>query len=176
MWPQQGKMNSGLIKYPLMAAILILVFTASAMSQSPDTVIIRKTNPSGALFRSAFVPGWGQFYNNKHIKSAMIAGIEIYLINEVYTYRHKASIHEDHFTNTANDSTYRQTEFALYEKALDKRGNASWFLAATIFFSMFDAYVDAHLSDFDQTDKAFEVYFGPGRNNDIKAVISFNLP
>jgi hypothetical protein len=41
---------------------------------------------------------------------------------------------------------------------------------------MFDAYVDAHLSDFDQKDKAFEVYIGPGHDDDIIAVLSFDLP
>lgn len=169
-------MKNKIINCAIIVSAVLIIFTTPAKCQRQDTMIVRKTNPTGALFRSTFVPGWGQFYNRKYIKSAVIAGIEIYLINEVYHYRHKANIHKDHFTNLANDSTYRQAEFTRYEKALDKRGNASWFLAATIFFSMFDAFVDAHLSDFDQTDKAFDVYIGPGRSEDIKAVITFNLP
>ena len=50
-----------------------------------------------------------------------------------------------------------------------------WFLAATIFYSMFDAYVDAQLSDFEQTDKAFEVYLGPGQMNDIEVSLTFYI-
>ncbi len=169
-------MKNKILNYSIIVSTVLILFTAPAKCQRQDSVAVRKTNPTGALFRSVFVPGWGQFYNRKYIKSAVIAGIEIYLINEAYHYRHKANIHKDHFTSAVIDTAYRDAEFALYEKALDKRGNASWFLAATIFFSMFDAYVDAHLSDFDQTDKAFDVYIGPGRDEDIKAVITFNLP
>jgi hypothetical protein len=169
-------MKNKILNYMIIASTVLILFTAPAKCQRQDSVTVRKTNPTGALFRSTFVPGWGQFYNRKYIKSAVIAGIEIYLINEVYANARKASLHKDHFTSAVSDTAYRDAEFARYEKALDKRGNASWFLAATIFFSMFDAYVDAHLSDFDQTDKAFDVYIGPGRDEDIKAVITFNLP
>jgi len=161
------------------AAALLFVFIALqsvAFCQNTDSTVVKRKNPTGALFRSVFVPGWGQFYNEKYIKAAIIAGIEIYLINEVYTHWHKADLHEKHFKNAFNYPVYQAEEFAKYEKELDRRGNAIWFLAATIFFSMFDAYVDAHLSDFDQTDKAFEVYIGPGKNNELTAVLSFNLP
>jgi len=156
--------------------LVLLVLQTSAYSQNSDTTMIKRKNPTGALFRSVFVPGWGQFYNNKYIKAALIAGIEIYLINEVYTHAHKAGLHKDHFTNAFDYPVYQAEEFARYEKELDRRGNASWFLAATVFLSMFDAYVDAHLSDFDQEDKAFEVYIGPGHDDNIVAVLSFELP
>ena len=161
------------------AAALLFVLIAlqsAADCQNPDTAALKRKNPTGALFRSAFVPGWGQFYNEKYIKAAIIAGIEVYLINEVYTHWHKADLHEKHFRNAFDNPVYQAEEFARYEKELDRRGNATWFLAATVFFSMFDAYVDAHLSDFDQPDKAFEVYIGPGRDDEVVAVLSFNLP
>lgn len=160
-------------------AILMACFLSvhsSAHGQNPDSTLIKRKNPTGALFRSVFVPGWGQFYNKKYIKAVLIAGVEVYLMNEVYTHRHKASLHEKHFTNAFDYPVYQAEEFASYQKELDRRGNATWFLAATIFFSMFDAYVDAHLSDFDQEDKAFEVYIGPGGDDDIEAVLTFNLP
>lgn len=164
------------IKIGAALLFIFVVLQSSAYCQNPDSTMIKRKNPTGALFRSVFVPGWGQFYNKKYIKSALIAGIEIYLINEVYTHWHKANLHEEHFTNAFDYPVYQAEEFARYEKELDRRGNATWFLAATIFLSMFDAYVDAHLSDFDQKDKAFEVYIGPGHDDDIVAVLSFDLP
>lgn len=162
----------------IIPAILIVLFALSAQAfcQDPDSTMVKRKNPTGALFRSVIVPGWGQFYNGKYIKAVIIAGIEVYLINEVYTHWHKADIHERNFTNAFDDPVYQAEEFARYEKELDRRGNATWFLAATVFFSMFDAYVDAHLSDFNQPDKAFEVYIGPGHDDEILAVLSFNLP
>ncbi|UCC81091.1 MAG: hypothetical protein JSW64_06960 [Candidatus Zixiibacteriota bacterium] len=156
--------------------ILLLAFYSQTFCQDPDSTVLKRKNPTGALFRSLFVPGWGQFYNGKYIKAVVIAGIEVYLINEVYTHWHKANLHEKHFTNAFDYPVYQAEEFAKYEKELDRRGNATWFLAATVFLSMFDAYVDAHLSDFDQPDKAFEVYIGPGHDDDILALLSFNLP
>ena len=156
--------------------LFLFIFYSQTFSQNADSTMLKRKNPTGALFRSVFVPGWGQFYNKKYIKAALIAGIEIYLINEVYTHWHKADLHEKHFTNAFHDPVYQAEEFTRYKKELDRRGNANWFLAATIFFSMFDAYVDAHLSDFDQTDKVFEVYLGPGDDGEIAAVLSFNLP
>ncbi|UCE67185.1 MAG: hypothetical protein JSU85_04010 [Candidatus Zixiibacteriota bacterium] len=162
----------------IIPAILIVFFAlcSQAFCQNADSTMLKRKNPTGALFRSLFVPGLGQFYNEKYIKAAIIAGIEIYLINEVYTHWHKADLHEKHFTNAFDNPVYQAEEFARYEKELDRRGNSTWFLAATVFFSMFDAYVDAHLSDFDQTDKAFEVYIGPGREDEVVAILSFSLP
>lgn len=51
-----------------------------------------------------------------------------------------------------------------------------WILAASIFYSMFDAYVDAQLADFNQTDKSFDVYLGPGDVDEIEISISFIIP
>jgi len=169
-------MKIRIINISVILLIIFLALQSSAFCQYPDSTNIRKVNPTGALFRSVFVPGWGQFYNKKYVKAALIAGIEIYLMNEVYTHWHKASLHKKHFTSAFDYPIYQAEEFARYEKELDRRGNASWFLAATIFLSMFDAYVDAQLSDFDQKDKAFDVYIGPGRDDAVVAVLTFDLP
>ena len=164
----------------ILNTILILIISISLYSiaacQKPDSANIKIKNPTGALFRSVFVPGWGQFYNEKYIKAVVIAGIEIYLANEVYTHWHKADIHKKNFTHSFDNPEFQVQEFARYNKELDRRGSATWFLAATIFFSMFDAYVDAHLYDFDQGDKAFGLYLGPGDDNEIMAQLSFNIP
>ena len=142
----------------------------------PDSLNIKKANPTGALFRSMVIPGWGQAYNKKYIKAVVIAGLEAYLINGLYTNWKDANRHKDNFTNAFDDPEYQAIEFSEYEDALDSRGAFTWFLAATVFYSMFDAYVDAHLSNFDQEDKAFEVYIGPGNNDDLTISLTFNIP
>jgi hypothetical protein len=165
--------------YILLLTILTILFCGVAAAQevepAPDSIKVKKINPSGALFRSAFIPGWGQFYNKKYIKATVIAGLEIYLINGVYTNWKDANRHKDNFTSADDDPEYQAVEFAEYERALDRRGAFSWFLAAAIFYSMFDAYVDAHLSNFDQEDKAFEVYIGPGKQDEIEITLTFNI-
>jgi len=159
-------------------AVLISNFgivTAQELETVPDSIETQKTNPAGALFRSAFVPGWGQFYNKKYIKSVIVAGVEVYLINGVYTNWKDANRHKDNFESADDDPDYQALEFARYEDALDSRGGYSWFLAAAIFYSMFDAYVDAHLSNFDQEDKAFDVYIGPVNENELGITLTFNI-
>ena len=74
-----------------------------------------------------------------------------------------------------DDPEYQAEEFEKYESARDSRNLKMWFLAAAIFYSMFDAYVDAQLSDFEQTDKAFEVYLGPGQMNDLEVSLTFYI-
>ncbi len=102
---------------------------ASALIKSPKS-------PNGAVLRSLLVPGWGQYYNGQKWKAALVCAAEI---GEVGTaiYWHRAA-------QRVNDARYK----LIYE---DYRNAAYWFLAGTIVLSMLDAYVDAQLSDFDES-------------------------
>ena len=124
---------------------------------------IKKPWPTGALLRSAILPGWGQLYNRKYFKAVLYGGTEIYLIYKVQLRWRQMSEHEHNFLNTT-DPVYKADQFALYEKRRDSRNVHLWLTSLVVFLSMFDAYVDAHLADFDQPDKAFQVYLGPEKD------------
>lgn len=124
---------------------------------------IKKPWPTGALFRSLLIPGWGQVYNKKYFKAVLYGGTEIYLIYKVQLRWRQMDMHKDNFLNTT-DSLYKAEQFGLFEKRRDSRNVHMWLTGLVVFLSMFDAYVDAHLSDFDQTDKAFRVYFAPDKD------------
>jgi len=124
---------------------------------------IRKPWPTGALLRSAILPGWGQLYNRKYFKALLYGGTEIYLIYKVQLRWRQMSEHEHNFLNTT-DPVYQADQFALYEKRRDSRNVHLWLTSLVVFLSMFDAYVDAHLAGFDQPDKAFQVYLGPEKD------------
>ncbi len=117
-------------------------------------------NPTTSLFLSMFIPGGGQFYNRSYIKSVVYGSTEIYLVKYIAWRWKWMNRHKSNFQNT-DDETYKAEQFALYEKTRDSRNLHLWLISLTTLFTMFDAYVDAHLSDFDQTDKAFEVYLTP---------------
>jgi len=117
--------------------------------------------PTGALIRSALLPGWGQIYNRKYLKAAFYGGLEIYLLAGVRENWKEMNRHQENFLHT-NDPIYKSAEFNLYQDSRDRRNVFLWLGALTIFVSMFDAYVDAHFADFDRTDKAFEVHVVPG--------------
>lgn len=155
--------------------MLVMAIVPQGYCQAPDSAEVRKTNPTGALLRSAFVPGWGQLYNRKYIKAVIFAAGEGWLVYGIYDDWKKANRHEDNFKSAFDDPIYQAAEFEKYESARDSRNLKMWFLAAAIFYSMFDAYVDAQLSDFEQADKAFEVYLGPGEINDLEISLTFYI-
>jgi len=168
-------------RYTLLTLSLLVILSQASVSNSQsDSISYRlapkanKPNPTGALFRSALVPGWGQYYNRKYIKGTIIAAGESYLIYGIVTNWRASDKHRKNFEHT-DDLTYKAAEFALYEKTRDKRNKRMWILAACTFYSMFDAYVDAQLADFKETDKAYEVYVTPSRDNGIMLAMTFKI-
>lgn len=153
---------------------LAILLSGVSFGQRADSLHIRKVNPTGALLRSAFIPGWGQFYNRKYIKGTIFAGGEGYLIYGIAKYWGEANRHRSNFEQST-DRTYQTSEFLMYSDARDKRNLRLWILAASIFYSMFDAYVDAQLSDFNQTDKAYQVYVAPTPDAGLQLVLNVKL-
>lgn len=160
----------------ILISFIIILSSASAICQTSDSLSIRKVNPTGALMRSAFIPGWGQLYNRKYIKATIFAGGESWLIYGIYKDWKAADKHERNFRGADSLSTYQAVEFAKFENSRDARNLKMWILAASIFYSMFDAYVDAQLSNFNQTDRSFDVFLGPGKNDDIRLTLVLDLP
>ncbi|MBD3258657.1 hypothetical protein GF377_09515 [candidate division GN15 bacterium] len=104
-------------------------------------------NPTLALFKSMLIPGWGQIGNRAWFKAGLFATIEGVLIASALNYRSKASDLYDRY-QAAEDVDERNRLYDRYEDRVNKRNRYTWFTVITIFISMFDAYVDAHLSGF----------------------------
>jgi len=145
------------------------------ISLHTDSIMIetKKPWPTGALLRSAFVPGWGQFYNKKYVKSVIYGGMEIYFVYNARKYWKQMDIHQANFSNS-DDPIYQAQEFELYKNQRDNRNLFLWLTGITVFISMFDAFVDAHLADFDQTDKVFEVRAIPKADR-IEITFAYNF-
>jgi hypothetical protein len=76
----------------VLALILLVAASVSAdslsVSAQPVERVKPKRSPMGALLRSIVAPGWGQFYNHKYIKGAVICGAESYfIVRAVYWWR-----------------------------------------------------------------------------------------
>jgi Family of unknown function (DUF5683) len=97
-------------------------------------------SPTGIMFRSLLIPGWGQATNHAWVKAVLVAGAETALAVSVIQDTHELS------TLTASDPQYA----TIY----DHRQRNAWWLGGVVFLSMVDAYVDAHL-------KGFDVQLGP---------------
>jgi hypothetical protein len=116
----------------------ILLFYVSLWAQIPqDTTRVqslKEKSPTGAMIRAALFPGLGQFYNRQIIKGLVVIGGELALLGNVIYYHQKAVK-----SNT-------DWEYDFY---LDYKTQYIWWLVAVHLISMLDAFVDAHLWDFD---------------------------
>jgi hypothetical protein len=91
-------------------------------------------SPTVALLRSAFLPGLGQLYNGQKLKALVVVGGEAALIWGVVFYHRMADQSTEDYAKT------------FYQ---DYRNRYTWFLILAHLVNMLDAYVDAHLWNFD---------------------------
>lgn len=147
-----------------------------AVSDTMDSEKRLTQTPTVALLKSMVVPGWGQVGNRSYVKALIFAGLEGLMIGSALNYKFKAADRKDEF-NRAADIDERNR---LYDQYLDlngKRNRYTWFAVITIFISMFDAYVDAHLSGFpvksDQHQLGFEA--GPTESHQWTARLTLSF-
>ena len=101
-------------------------------------------SPRGAVLRSLMFPGWGQKYNERPWKAAVVFSTEIGLLSAAIW--HNTRMHKS-FDDSYSDA-YVQ-DFRDFH--WDKRSQYFWYLGFAVLISMADAYVDAHLFDFDES-------------------------
>ncbi len=102
-------------------------------------------NPTRALFKSLVVPGWGQMGNHRYFKAALFAGLEIWFASQAIHYGSQANVWKARYNN-ATDLGDRNTYHAIYGSYYGTRSKYIWYTGIAAFVSIFDAYVDAHLS------------------------------
>lgn len=100
--------------------------------QDRDSIMIVKA-PKSAMVRSLVFPGWGQWYNGKKLKSAIIFSAEVGVFTGILVQNRRLSGSSD----PAQRAFYR-----------DDRNKLIWWLGGVIIYSMLDAYVDAYLLNF----------------------------
>jgi hypothetical protein len=115
----------------------------------PDTLAGKKS-PTGALLRSVVFPGGGQFYTHKTLKGLVVFGTETTFITLAAIEWSRANTHKKNFQNADYPYSDRLWEFDQYQFYEDRRNLFLWITAGVVFLSMFDAYVDAQLYNFDQ--------------------------
>ncbi len=166
-----GKLKIG--KNGFAVLFLILIFAqSSSYAQSPtidsDSVKMKYKSPTGAMLRSALVPGWGQLYNESYWKVPVMFGVFTslaYVANwyhlKYVDYRGRYILstikyndiiadpakypdlnENDIFVKTHN---FNKTAREFYR---DNRDIFIFYLAISYFLNIVDAYVDAHLYGF----------------------------
>jgi len=114
------------------------MYCGSLSANEPDTLRIvqgKMRSPFVAVGLSAVFPGGGQLFNQKWLKGGVFMGAELALGGIAYY----------HFRSHAEGQT-----ISLFSNAdpLTTAKQFTWFFAAVYVYSLMDAYVDAHLSNF----------------------------
>lgn len=120
--------------------------------QSDESVFVMEKSPLRAVLRSAVLPGFGQFYNESYWKIPVVWGFLGYFgyvwINNNNLYAEYRDLYlETDFTN----SDYKR----LRDFYKDQRDEFAIYIVLTYFLQLVDAYVDAHLFDFNVTPDPF---------------------
>lgn len=137
------------------------LFSVSTFSQTTDTLksdaslsdsgFVMQKSPMGAFLRSAVIPGWGQFYNESYWKIPVIWGVSAWFIylwndrNDLYVY------YQDQYNISLNETSNGSSSFYKTRRDFyrDDRDLFAIYIGLTYFLNLIDAYVDAHLFDFD---------------------------
>jgi len=141
---------------------------------SNNTDTIKYQNPTVALFKSLLIPGWGQIGNRSYVKAGIAIGLETFMAATVIHYAKNTSDAKDAFDNLT-DSTQYYTLHDAYDKAKEKRNLYSWITGVVVFWSMFDAYVDAHLARFPKYDSELSIKLSPGEKNGVRAALALEF-
>ncbi len=148
----------------VLAVCVILLFTAAAtLGQTAEGDESARPSGSLALTASAAYPGLGQLLNGSETKAAVIGAAEAFLLARL--------VLEDRWTRNSYRN-YAETGTAAwyneYAEHYDRRQALIWWVAVVAIYGLIDAYVDAHLVDFDDPLPGYldAVSIAPGPSGD----------
>lgn len=144
--------------------ILLILFlhlsaeSTSAQVQPLDTNSVKidtskfvmKKSAWGAVLRSAVVPGFGQFYNESYWKIPVVWGFLGWFAYQWNTSNNSYINYRDLYNGSLNqNNTGNSSYLSLREFYRDQRDLFAVFFSLAYLLNLIDAYVDAHLFDFD---------------------------
>lgn len=132
--------------------------------------------PTVALFKSMLVPGLGQIGNRRFIKAGIFIGLETWFALKAVHYGQQAHGFRAQY-DAATDVDVKLAVYQLYRDRRDSRNKFIWFFGLTTLVSMFDAYVDAHLSGSPTNPRndRFSVDIAPDRHGGATAQLAFRF-
>ena len=170
------------------------VLSVSAVTAFPVTADTAHSvkSPRGAMLRAMVLPGWGQWYNEKHIKSALVFLAEAGCVGGYLYERGRVNDADRNVRNIyrileslpgEGEEGYSQSETSYYtalaaahendrEFYRDEKRKYVWWLAGSILYGMLDAYVDAYLDEFN-TDMDIRI---EKHSKDYQLTVGFKLP
>ena len=134
-----------------------------------------KKSPLIAVLLSAVLPGAGQLYNKSYWKVPIIAGFvgyfgyEYFHYNNIYkNYRDLYAASQQQFPPEGDDNIKTQREFYRTQ-----RDDFVWYFLIVYVINLADAFVDAHLFDFDVKEEKISTLGIIDKKAELKIHISF---
>jgi len=106
---------------------------------------------------SFIIPGGGQFYNESYYKAAVVFALEGYLISRTIYHHSKVNEYYDKAQESVGEDFLAYQD--LYYRYYNRRQNDFWWLGTVVFLSMVDAFVDAHLYNYNQEKEKVHIIF-----------------
>ncbi len=118
---------------------ILLCFSLVISQEKTDfrTKEEQQKDPKIALKKAMVFPGYGQTYNDQWWKGALILAGEVWAIYNFDQYRQDVK-------NYTPDFPYSSEHY------ISQRNRFAWIAIGLYFYSLVDAYVEAHLDNFDQ--------------------------
>lgn len=114
-------------------------------------------SPTGAVLRSIACPGWGQLYNESYVKSGLFFGGAVTCVSIIAWNQSQFVTATNDYNATSDTDPLKSVNFRRKEFYRDQRDVAGLWLLGVYALSAIDAYVGAHIYDFDVSDKGVTV-------------------
>jgi hypothetical protein len=141
-------------KSAFITLVLLLLMLGTAFPCQAQRV----PQPTRAMLYSALFPGGGQLYNRAWVKAGLVMGVQGWLISSAF---YNDGKRDDYHSLAANASQASELAYykAMEREYRDRVNNDIWWIGITAALSMVDAYVDAHLYDFEEQDRKLKLRF-----------------
>ncbi len=141
--------------------IIIILYFFSISLHAEDSAIDELSyqylkSPTVATIKSALIPGWGQYYVESYFKSALFLGTEatfVYILIDNHS-KYTSARDEYEAAKDRGDDDYVISRLEANMKAYhNNRDQTAFYMLGIHVLSAIDAYVGAHLFEFDVTDE-----------------------
>src|SRR4030095_11604235 len=148
--------------------------STDSLSKAPKQFKMKKS-PFLAVALSVVLPGAGQIYNGSYWKAAIIDGLLFYFGYEYYDNNQKFKDYRDQYnaTITPEDPNGDPNLKTLRNFYQAQRDDFVWYFIIVYTLNLVDAYIDAHLFDFDVSDEKHISFGKPDKTYRLKMNINF---
>jgi hypothetical protein len=143
------------MKYLLVA---ILVFSLAFISGRLHALEYQK-NPYLAMLYSTLLPGGGQLYNRKYVKSAVVVGLQAWLISMAVNDNDKIEHYKDLMNGVESSDPAYLSYKSKRESYKEELHSDYWWIGTVLALSVADAFVDAHLYNYNLEKQKVQLKF-----------------